>query len=782
MKRERFYIIITTGICLFCLVECSTLTAQINFPTQTLDKHLDVKDTKSLSAYRANSGLNIDRSKSAGISIADLPELIDTVGIDFDKSSGFYQSDITLTMTSPDAEAQVVYTLDGNNPRTSSTRIIGAATTQVLINPASNVNRGTTPAVVVRASIIKDGFSASKPELRTYIYLAKVKTQSQPGWDWPAEFNSGYDFQHIDLAMDPDVVNSTQYKDKIDEALLAIPSISVVTDNANLFDPESGIYVNAIEDGAEWERECSVELINPDGSDGFNVNAGLRIRGGFSREVEYPKHAFRLFFRKEYGDIKLVYPLFENEGVDEFDKIDLRCEQNYSWSVGKGQFNTYIREVFARDAQGESENPYTRSKYYHLYLNGMYWGLYQTQERAEANFAADYLGGEEEDYDVIKTDNQNDYQVIAVDGNLNKWKDIWNISIKGYTNNTNYFKLEGKDALGKPLKNVEILVDINDLIDYMINIFYTGNYDSPVSKFFFNKTPNNMYCIKNRENKSKGFVFFVHDAEHTMMMGISSGPGIGLQENRVNIGGISDFYQMTVSEFSHFHPQWLHHILSENAEYRMRFSDIAWKRFNGNGVFTEEACINRLNKRAATIDMAVIAESARWGDAKSANGLPYTKDNAWLPEINSLRNNYFPYRTDIVIAQLTDAGLYSSMAPPVIEKADQEILNSEVKISEATTITFSASSGEIYYTLNGDDPRMIGGELSPKAIKIASGSSLSIAQSALIKSRVYESSNWSAIREINFIAPQTDFSKFKITELHYHPLDNLNDIDTIDGQ
>ena len=105
---------------------------------------------------------------------------------------------------------------------------------------------------------------------------------------------------------------------------------------------------------------------------------GLRIRGGYSRSNGNPKHAFRLFFRNEYGAGKLEFPLFGDEGVDTFDGFDLRTTQNYSWSFdGSGQ-NTFLRDVFSRDVQRELGQPYTRSRYYHLYINGQYWGLYQT--------------------------------------------------------------------------------------------------------------------------------------------------------------------------------------------------------------------------------------------------------------------------------------------------------------------------------------------------------------------------------------------------------------------
>ncbi|NIN36173.1 MAG: hypothetical protein GTO60_14180, partial [Gammaproteobacteria bacterium] len=124
--------------------------------------------------------------------------------------------------------------------------------------------------------------------------------------------------------MDPDVVNDSRYRGQIKDALLAIPTISLVTDLENLFDPSIGIYVNARQDGIDWERPTSVELINPDGSEGFQIDAGLRIRGAFSRSGSNPKHAFRLLFRTEYGAARLQYPLFGSEGVNEFDKIDLR--------------------------------------------------------------------------------------------------------------------------------------------------------------------------------------------------------------------------------------------------------------------------------------------------------------------------------------------------------------------------------------------------------------------------------------------------------------------------
>ncbi|MGE5348290.1 MAG: hypothetical protein ACM3NP_03320 [Actinomycetota bacterium] len=63
----------------------------------------------------------------------------------------------------------------------------------------------------------------------------------------------------IDLAMDTDVVNDPCYSQYMKASLLDIPSISLVTENADIFGPSQGIDVNAYRHGEEWEKHCSLE-------------------------------------------------------------------------------------------------------------------------------------------------------------------------------------------------------------------------------------------------------------------------------------------------------------------------------------------------------------------------------------------------------------------------------------------------------------------------------------------------------------------------------------------
>jgi hypothetical protein len=708
----------------------------------------------------------------------NLPMLPDSLRAAFSANSGFYGNPFDLTIYSDDPSYQIIYTLDGSNPRNSPSGIVAANPVSLLIDPESSPGRPLSPGVIVRASLYKDGFKPSISESRTYIFPEKVGTQKYPGGGWPAYNVNG---QVIDLDMDGEIVNSPAYSTQIVSSLLSIPAISVVTDLKNLFDPATGIYVNASGHGLEWERECSVELLNPDGSAGFNVNAGLRIRGGYSRGDGFPKHAFRLFFREKYGDDKLRYPLFGDEGVSEFDKIDLRTDQNYAWSNGS-PFNSMVREVFSRDSQRDMGQPYTRSRYYHLYINGMYWGLYQTQERSEARYAGSYFGGNEEDYDVIKVNTETGYTVEATDGSIASWDALWNLCQKGFESNEDYFRLEGKDKDGKPVKGGKIMVDIDNLIDFMMVIFYTGNFDSPTASFMQNKKANNFYAIEDRIDNSRGFTFYVHDAEHAMF-DEPHPPGAGLSEDRVNIGTQTGDMKMEVSDLSRFHPQWLHFRLSANPEYRIRFADRAWRHLSAGGVFSPEKAMERLDGRINEVDPAVVAESARWGDA-GRTGQPYTKNDTWLPEVRKIRNNFIPGRTPVVAGQLRKAGLFPRVEAPVVKNGDVIEGDNDIRISSPVTIRIENpnGSGTIYYTLNGTDPRRTGGGVNTGVSFALNMATLELKGSTQINARILANGNWSALRKINFLSTREDYSGLKVTELNYHPPDLIKGVDTIPGQ
>src|SRR5690606_36476853 len=113
------------------------------------------------------------------------------------------------------------------------------------------------------------------------------------------------------------------------------------------------------------------------------------------------------------------------------------------------------RDVFSRDVQREMGQPYTRSRYYHVYINGQYWGIYQSQERAEADYAETYFGGAAEEYDTIKSaGSSGNYQVEATDGTLDAWRELWDLANEiAYAPDQNtayslFMKAQGKNPDG----------------------------------------------------------------------------------------------------------------------------------------------------------------------------------------------------------------------------------------------------------------------------------------------------------------------------------------------
>jgi hypothetical protein len=110
------------------------------------------------------------------------------------------------------------------------------------------------------------------------------------------------------------------------------------------------------------------------------VNCGIRIQGGASRNLVL-KHGLRVLFKNIYGPGKLDYALYPGSPVQEFDTLTLHATFNDHWLWG-GQAAQMIRDQWCRDAQNAMGGYGPHGTYAHVYLNGLYWGLYNIGEKA----------------------------------------------------------------------------------------------------------------------------------------------------------------------------------------------------------------------------------------------------------------------------------------------------------------------------------------------------------------------------------------------------------------
>lgn len=649
----------------------------------------------------------------------------------FSVPHGFYTSAQSVSLATTTPGAIIVYTTNGSTPAVNAN--LGVTNGTLYSGPIT-----VSSTTMLRAMAFKTGFRPSFITASTYVFLNDVINQSPTGQvpaGWAA---NGLNGQEMDYGVDPDIINLYGAQ-AVKDSLAAIPSISITTDLANLFDPATGIYVNADNRGRSWERASTVELINPDGTAGFTVNAGLRIRGGYSRGDFNPKHAFRFYFRGEYGDSKLNYALFGNEGVSEFDVLDLRTAQNYSWSGEGNSQNTFTREEFARLLQGQLGEPYTRSRYYHLYLDGQYWGLYETQERVEEFYGESYFGGNEADYDVVKAGVSDVGGTELSSGNEVAWRQLFDygeaLAANPSGNANVYWTMQGLNPDGTRNTSLPVLLDVDNLINFMMIIFYTGGYDTGLSQFIGNNIANNWFGIYNRVTADQGFQYFIHDNEHSLGAGSTV-------HGTISIDRTGPFNNGNQSNFDQFNPQYLHQDLLASPEYKQRFIDKSQEYFFNGGPLTAAANIARMNSLVVQVDPAIIAESARWGDAQVTT--PRNKAT-WQTEINWLVNSYFPVRNSYVLTYLRADGLATTIAAPTLSR-----FGGAVPVNYPLTMT--GGTGTIYFTTDGiTDPRAIGGAVNTSPAVKTYTAAVPISGATIVMARLRTTSGqWSGLVKATF--------------------------------
>ena len=568
--------------------------------------------------------------------------------IKFSEKRGLRDRPFTLTISTDAVGAQIYVTTNGTVPRPEVSSLVSGP-----------LRIETT--TMVRAAGYREGRLVTEVDTHTYLFPGDVMKQTGAGapLTWGTNQN---ELVRADYAMDREIVEHPAYRGEFPEALRTLPSLSLVMDPSDLYDPTRGIYSNPRQSGDAWERAGSVELMPGEGRRGFQENCGIRIQGGWNRRPEEsPKHAFRLAFRKKYGAGKLEYPLFEGAGAKEFDTLVLRAGCNNTWlhwNATERKQGDYLRDQWMRESYAAMGHPSARGLFVHLYLNGLYWGIYNVTERPDERFAAGHGGGAPKDYDARNGEN-------VISGDDAAWNRLFALVNRGVTD-------------GAHLAAVGELLDLPAFIDFMILNFYGANADWDRAS--------NWYAARRREPAGP-FRFFVWDGERTLE---------GMEAN-------------TLSFDDDLSPPRLFHRLCEAEEFRIQFGDQVQRHLFGQGALTPEQAAARFRYWSQRLDPAIVAESARWGDYrrdvhryKVGPFELYTRDDHWRPEIRRLLQDYFPGRTAVVLRQFQRAGLYPMVAAPTFRE-------------QSGHLVLSAPAGIIYVTEDGSDPRLTGGAPSVQA-------------------------------------------------------------------
>lgn len=657
----------------------------------------------------------------------------------FSVDRGFHDTPFSLSITSATAGAAIYFTTNGSAP-----------------SPSNGV-RFTTPLSItgqsfIRAAAFVAGQVPSDSDTHSYLFLRDVLRQSNNLPNYPTTWQANYP---ADYAMDSNLVRHPVYGASLSNDLRGLPSLCLVSDHTGLWNSSTGIYPNPTSVGPAWERAASVELIRGDGQTEFATTCQMQIHGNASRDnARTPKHAFGLNFNSAYGPAKLRYDWFGG-GVDTHDKMVLRnCGFVDGWAgryADEGSYTStetgetfrglryrpentcYLRDAWVKDSFRAMGWTASRSQYVHLYLNGLYWGLYEPSEHLDASYFSRHHGGPEGAWDVLVGEDNNGPPVI-VDGSGTDWTNVLNLVNAGLTNAAAY-------------QTLQQLVDLDNLIDYMLLHIFAESEDWP---------RHNWYVAHRRATNglpATRFVCTVWDQELTLDRLV--------RRNRTEVGN-------TGGEV--YGPARVYAQLRAWPEFRVRFGDRVQKHLFQDGALTPSNNVARLLAPAARIRSALVAESARWGDARktptpgstNGTGQTFTRDEWWQPEIDQLTTNFFQKLTADNVARLRAANLYPALAAPELSQ-----FGGAVPAGFALTITHPNATGTMFLTLDGSDPRVAeSGAVAPAAQ--AFDQPVPLNAPTLVRARVLDGTNWSALVEATFYPPQ-DLSRLAVTEIMYNP-------------
>lgn len=547
-------------------------------------------------------GAAADAAQAAAEEEGDAPGEADAEGDEpvadtkFDFDRGFYAAPFSVIVSSKTPGAQIGYTLDGSDPRVSGTARTGPSPLAVAIDPASTEGRPPAPAVVLRAYAFAEGRAPTGVDTQTYIFPDRVALQTDAlGAEWPTYpyEGPGGPARH-DYAMDPRITEDPAYREALAAGLLAIPSIALATASADFWSAYRG--------GAEIP--VSVEILYPD-----DPGAGEQADGVLAAHShDRVKRSLRLAFRRSAGDGKLDTqllrraPLNGDSAMDELDRLILRGGNNRSWArTWNPDRTTYAEDQWYRDSQIALSGSGSHGAFAQLYIDGIYWGLYNAVEQPQEHFATAYFGGEPEDWTAVNHDGHQS-------GEPGRWQHLVENLAGG-----------GPAAGAGPadLAALEAHLDLDAFIDYLLLSWYAGIRDWP---------ENNWWAL-GRAAPPTPFRFFAWDGEWSFGVGFGSPERPGIHPD---FAAGADPSEPELEALPR-----LFHAAMRHPAFRARLAERAERHLGAGGALAPEAARARWSALTTALRQAVVAESARWGDATDSER-PRTREDDWEPEVAAI--------------------------------------------------------------------------------------------------------------------------------------------------
>ncbi len=390
---------------------------------------------------------------------------------------GFYTQGFPLSISHPDPEAAILYTLDGSAPNPAH---LGTTTFQYKNvfpeNPGDALGSFLTMPV---ASFLYDQpipIDDPSPQPNTISMVAATYSQQWAHFpDIPinkAKVIRARAFK--ENALPGRIASGTFFVGPEGRNKYDLPVVSMMTDASNLFDYDAGIWSPGVDfdnwriqnpdeavdpgkpanyhrRGREWEYPMHFEYFETGQNHAvLSHGAGFRMHGEWGRAIQ--RKNTRVYARSAYGAATFNHQLFPGQNYDDY-KVFLLRNSDWGSTNMRDQYLQYIARNIGFETQ--DYRPVI------LFVNGEYWGLGIQMERYDEHYINQKYGIEEDEFDQIKARTEVEH---------------------GDELHHNY-TLEYLEAnnLADPdhFAYFNTLVDVDNFTDYWITNIYFGNNDWP---------------------------------------------------------------------------------------------------------------------------------------------------------------------------------------------------------------------------------------------------------------------------------------------------------------
>ncbi len=334
--------------------------------------------------------------------------------------------------------------------------------------PAGFYNGTQTLGLTTGTGVIRYTLDGSDPNTGSSIYSDTITIDS-------TTVVRARTYSTNPLELPGEITTNTYF---IDEDIM-LPVVSLTSDPYNLFDYNYGIYVfgpgadtvNIPFQGSNfwkgWERPANIEYFDQQKKFGFETPAGIAIQGNYSKA--WPQRGFTVKAKENYNGSTINYPLFPNKpGVKQYKSFNIR-------NAGSDWNTCHMRDRFNQKTVQSTHIDIMDGRPCVLFVNGMYWGVYELRERQDKNYIENNSGVPSDKIDFLE-----------FDGNIIEGSNAAFLNMASFIG-TNDMSLDANYDSVKKILDIENFCDYFITETFIVNVDWLGTYTNNI-KFW---RPNN---------------------------------------------------------------------------------------------------------------------------------------------------------------------------------------------------------------------------------------------------------------------------------------------------